>query len=841
MRRRSACLKPLSAALAAVLLVAAPAAEAQLLPEPVTARSSVDAHDSLKVTVELPDFRIGGDYDLDDPEAWANGGVGGVTLESLGAGPLTMSYIALGTPRRDAEGRIVNAVVIPSFYSGDATTMYAQWVEGTALSGGPVVGPGNIIDTDRFYVVMFDAIGLWGASKPSEGLGMDFPQYSYFDMVQSQYRVLRDHLNVGRVALVTGVSMGATQTHLWGVMHSPSGFVRAVMPIGGATQEDGEDPVRKWVFQLATAGIESDPVWRETGGDYYHLPKAEHPNQGVKFHWSALLHTGFDFDFRVQQDWDTVRRDVFFWEPSDDVDGANLAGLAASFDAVDLVYRNRTGAGYNINDDLRRSRADTLVMHVENDQWLPARLARASAERIPGARYIGRESPFSHYAIFGMPNELRDDPAFRDFMQAMAMYAAEPAVDLPNFRVARVITPVDPEKSFWNDHMVYPFPVKFETGTDALGRAWEIGFMDEYTGSDPNPPVLVIIHGKGAFGAHYGNLIAHALRRGMRVIVPDLPHYGMSGPGNLHLDESRTMQNMREAVHDVVVNRLGVARAHYYGHSMGGQLVLGYALDWPEAVESVILEGPAGLEEFPMAIDLGGGNEVALFDPALANQGEAWREVWDQAGLFQGEFDRTAESVEDFFNFYTRDAAGNRVPSPLGYFKRETPYARLHTDQRIAMIEGNPAEFRQWVTAFIWDIHAIAAELLQGDPDNLYRRLPQIEAPIFVAFGAQEPFIPSTPLNGLTDLANDVITPFVERMGEAGNPPVVKIYPGVGHFIQTDEPIRFPRDVVDFALTGRVQAFSPRVVDALINGAAPEAAAGAAAGGDAPSTAGLSK
>jgi pimeloyl-ACP methyl ester carboxylesterase len=157
------------------------------------------------------------------------------------------------------------------------------------------------------------------------------------------------------------------------------------------------------------------------------------------------------------------------------------------------------------------------------------------------------------------------------------------------------------------------------------------------------------------------------------------------------------------------------------------------------------------------------------------------------------------------------------------------------------MIEGNPEEFHQWVTAFIWDIHAIASELLEDDPDNLYRRLPQIEAPIFLAFGAEEPFIPSTPLNGLTDMANQVITPFIERMSAAGNPPVVKIYPGAGHFIHTDEPVRFPRDVVDFALTGRVQSFPPRVVDMLVNGATAADTGGSPAGGEAPSTAGLSK
>jgi len=46
-----------------------------------------------------------------------------------------------------------------------------------------------------------------------------FPQYSYFDMVQANYRLLRDCLKVGHAALATGVSMGGTQTYVCGVMH----------------------------------------------------------------------------------------------------------------------------------------------------------------------------------------------------------------------------------------------------------------------------------------------------------------------------------------------------------------------------------------------------------------------------------------------------------------------------------------------------------------------------------------------------------------------------------------------------------------------------------------------
>lgn len=103
--------------------------------------------------------------------------------------------------------------------------------------------------------------------------------------------------------------------------------------------------------------------------------------------------------------------------------------------------------------------------------------------------------------------------------------------------------------------------------------------MDEYAGNEKDPKVLVIVHGKGAFGGLYGNVMQYALRSGLRVIVPDLPHYGMSGPGNLDKSPARTMQDMREVVHELVVNQLGVKKAAYLGHSLGGQLVMGYTFN----------------------------------------------------------------------------------------------------------------------------------------------------------------------------------------------------------------------------------------------------------------------
>ena len=358
-----------------VLLIATSVAAAESL----TRRSSQMQHDGLKKTVEIANFRLGGKYDLSEPSKWENGGEGGVTLESLGAGKLHSAYIAVGTPRRNSAGEITNAVVINSYYSGDSTDMYEQWVKGSALSGGvPIIGPGRPIDTDRYYVIMVDPLGTWGASKPSDGLGIKFPQYSYYDMVQANYRMVRDSLKVARAALVTGVSMGGTQSYVWGVMHPE--FIGALMPIGGTTQSDAEDPVGNWTFQLMTAAIESDPVWQATKGDYYKLPKEKHPLLGMAFGWSVLGLTGYDFAYRTTQSFAAVQPEVFYWDPPNEKAGSSVINRSKLYDAVDLVWRNRVGEIHNINPYLDRIQARTMVMHITNDGWLNFKLAERAVD-----------------------------------------------------------------------------------------------------------------------------------------------------------------------------------------------------------------------------------------------------------------------------------------------------------------------------------------------------------------------------------------------------------------------------------------------------------------------------
>ena len=113
----------------------------------VAASCGVEGLAHLKTFHHIPHFRIGGTYDLDDPSSWESGGTGGVTLESLGEGPLRTACIAVGTPHRDAEGCIDNAVLFSPFYSGDAALMYFLLVprpRGKRLLRRPRRGPRGV-------------------------------------------------------------------------------------------------------------------------------------------------------------------------------------------------------------------------------------------------------------------------------------------------------------------------------------------------------------------------------------------------------------------------------------------------------------------------------------------------------------------------------------------------------------------------------------------------------------------------------------------------------------------------------------------------------------------------
>src|SRR6058998_93212 len=86
----------------------------------------------------------------------------------------------------------------------------------TALTGNHhrldfLIGPGKALDTNKYLVVCTDAIGNGLTTSPSNSTAqprMKFPRFTIRDMVQSQHRLLTEHLKIEHVVTVVGPSMG---------------------------------------------------------------------------------------------------------------------------------------------------------------------------------------------------------------------------------------------------------------------------------------------------------------------------------------------------------------------------------------------------------------------------------------------------------------------------------------------------------------------------------------------------------------------------------------------------------------------------------------------------------
>lgn len=119
-------------------------------------------------------------------------------------------YTTLGTPRKDARGVTRNAVMILHGTGGNGrlTFLGRGWA-------GELYGPGQTLDTTKFFIVLPDNLGHGASSKPSDGMHAKFPKYTYDDMVKLQYLLLTEGLGVNHMRLVMGTSMGCMHSWVW--------------------------------------------------------------------------------------------------------------------------------------------------------------------------------------------------------------------------------------------------------------------------------------------------------------------------------------------------------------------------------------------------------------------------------------------------------------------------------------------------------------------------------------------------------------------------------------------------------------------------------------------------
>jgi pimeloyl-ACP methyl ester carboxylesterase len=120
-------------------------------------------------------------------------------------------------------------------------------------------------------------------------------------------------------------------------------------------------------------------------------------------------------------------------------------------------------------------------------------------------------------------------------------------------------------------------------GRNIESKKIKVGDLDIHylTGGQGDP--LLVVHG-GGDGARAWLMNLEALSENYTVYVPDLPGYGHSQPinGDYYIPE------LAEFV-DEFSRSVGLERFHLMGHSLGGGIVLHYALKFPHKVKKLVL------------------------------------------------------------------------------------------------------------------------------------------------------------------------------------------------------------------------------------------------------------
>lgn len=323
---------------------------------------------------------------------------GDVALQSGHVFPdLRLVYRSYGTLNAARD----NVIVYPTSFSAQHPD--TEWL----------VGPGGILDTDRWFVVIPNLFGNGLSSSPSNstdrfGLS-DFPRMSYHDAVGVQRRMLEDVFGISSVALVYGWSMGGMQAYQWAA--SFKSVVRRVAVVCGSARCS---PYNFVFLEAVKAALMADPAYRDHA--FHQVPVAGLRAMGRLYAGWAMSHSYF--------------RDEMWREAGFESLEAYLAGswdhAFARRDANDLlaqigmwqagdISRTKTYGG-DFTRAMGAITADVLLMPSVTDRYFQVADNEAEMPLLTAARSVTlRPIPSAHGHRAGNPHSI---PADRDFLRA---------------------------------------------------------------------------------------------------------------------------------------------------------------------------------------------------------------------------------------------------------------------------------------------------------------------------------------------------------------------------------------------------------------------------------------
>ena len=330
--------------LAPLLLLTTPSLAQTMSPQQAPANQPTTHWPTQDHTFDIPDFKFHT----------------GETLPKL-----HLHYLTLGTPHRDAAGHTDNAILLLHGTGGDAHSLL------NPVFSDVLFGPGQPFDITRYFLILPDDIGHGDSSKPSDGLHMHFPRYTYDDMVASQHQMLLEDLHIDHLRLILGTSMGCMQSFVWGETYPQ--FMDALAPFACLpTTLAGRNRMMRY---MAIENIKRDPAWHS--GDY-----TSEPTLGLRTANEMLLIMG-SAPLQMQKNYSTR-------EAAEKYVDTTLDRTTAHTDANNLIYYMDASRDYNPEPRLSTITAPVLYINSADDFINPPELglAQTLSKKIPHANFI---------------------------------------------------------------------------------------------------------------------------------------------------------------------------------------------------------------------------------------------------------------------------------------------------------------------------------------------------------------------------------------------------------------------------------------------------------------------
>lgn len=243
-----------------------------------------------------------------------------------------------------------------------------------------VIGPGQAIDTDRFFVICVNSLGSCHGSTGSSSIDpstgeryrLSFPILTIEDIALAAHETLRA-LGIDRVRAVIGPSLGGMTALAYAILFPDA--VDSVVAISSAARAT---PFAIAIRSLQREAIRSDPEWR--GGDY---PDGGGPVSGMRIARKLGLIT-----YRSAREWkERFGRERVEFRP----EGGSAFGIEFEVEAYLEAHAQKFVGTFDANCYLYLSRAMDLFDVAEHGGSVEAGLGRIRANR---ALVIGVETDF---------------------------------------------------------------------------------------------------------------------------------------------------------------------------------------------------------------------------------------------------------------------------------------------------------------------------------------------------------------------------------------------------------------------------------------------------------------